>query len=122
VAEPSLELQLDVSDGDAEELERLTRQLRGELEELDVEAVESIAGGPVPEGAKVADWVALGGLVVRYGPAAASAVVRIVQAWVARDARRSVTIRSGERELVITAATPEQQERLISAFLAERDG
>jgi hypothetical protein len=121
--EHSLELQLDASDGDAEELERLTRQLRGQLEELDVDAVEPISGGrPAPEGTKAVDWVVIGGLVVRYGPAGVSAVVRSVQAWVSRDARRSVTIREGDRELVLDAATADQQERLVEAFLAGADG
>jgi hypothetical protein len=120
--EQLLELQLDASDGDAEELERLTRQLRGQLEELDVDAVEPISAGHAPEGTKAVDWVVIGGLVVRYGPAGVSAVVRTVQAWVARDARRSVTIRDGDRELVLTAATADQQERLVEAFLAGTDG
>lgn len=121
-SEETLELRLEVGDADAEELERLTRQLRGQLEELDVDAVESIPGGPAPDGTKALDWVALGGLLVQLGPAALSAVVGTVQAWVARDAHRSVTIRSGERELVLTAATAEQQERLVEAFLADNDG
>jgi uncharacterized protein YidB (DUF937 family) len=120
--EQSLELELDASDGDAEELERLTRQLRGQLEELDVDAVEPISGGLAPEGTKAVDWVVIGGLVVRYGPAGVSAVIRSVQAWVSRDARRSVTIREGDRELVLDAATADQQERLVEAFLAGADG
>ena len=118
----ALELRLDARDGDAEELERLTRQLRGRLEELNVDAVEPILGGTAPAGTKAVDWAVLGGLLVRYGPAGVSAVVRTVQAWVARDARRSVTIRAGDRELVLSAATAEQQERLVEAFLASRDG
>jgi hypothetical protein len=116
--EPSLEIHLDVSDSDAEELDRLTRQLRSQLAELDVDAVEPISGGPAPEGTKALDWVIVGGLLVRAGPAALSAVARTVQAWVARDARRSVTLRRGDRELVLAAATAEQQERLVEAFLA----
>lgn len=122
VSERSVELKLDVSGGDAEELERLTRQLRGQLEELDVDAVDLIPGGPAPEGSKALDWVVLGGLVVRYGPGTLSAVVRTVQEWVRRDAHRSVTIRDGDREIVLTAATADQQERLVEAFLAGRDG
>jgi hypothetical protein len=119
--EPSLEIHLDVSDSDAEELDRLTRQLRSQLAELDVDAVEPISGGPAPEGTKALDWVIVGGLLVRAGPAALSAVARTVQAWVARDARRSVTLRHGDRELVLAAATAEQQERLVEAFLAGSD-
>jgi hypothetical protein len=117
--DPELELHLAVDDGDAEELESLTRQLRAQLEELDIDAVEPISGGPPPEGTKAVDWMIVGGLLVRLGPAALSAVVRTAQAWVDRDARRKVTIRSGDRELVLSAATPEQQERLVKAFLAD---
>jgi hypothetical protein len=120
--EQSLEIHLGVSDSDAEELDRLMRQLRSQLAELDVDAVEPISGGPAPEGTKALDWVIVGGLLVRAGPAALSAVARTVQAWVARDARRSVTLRRGDRELVLAAATAEQQERLVEAFLAGSDG
>lgn len=121
-SEQALELHLEVDDADAVELARVTRQLRGQLEELDVDAVQPISRGPAPEGSKALDWIVLGGLLVQLGPAAIAAVVHTVQAWVARDAHRSVTIRSGQRELVLTAATPEQQERLIEAFLADTDG
>jgi hypothetical protein len=121
-AERAVELNVEVAEGDAEELERLTRQLRGQLEELDVQAVEPIAGGPAPEGTKAVDWILVGGLLVRLGPAALSGVVRIVHEWVARDARRSVTIRAGDRELTLKAATAEQQEKLVEAFLAGTDG
>jgi hypothetical protein len=119
----SLEIHLDVSDSDAEELDRLTRQLRSQLAELDVDAVEPISGGPAPEGTKALDWVIVGGLLVRAAPAALSAVVRTVQTWLAREPeRRNVTFRRGDRELILTAATVEQQERLIEEFLADSDG
>jgi hypothetical protein len=118
----SLEIHLDVSDSDAEELDRLTRQLRSQLAELDVDAVEPISGGPAPEGTKAADWVIVGGLLVRAAPTAVSAVVRTVQAWLARDLRRNVEIRRGNDVLVLSAATAEQQERLVEKFLAGSDG
>jgi hypothetical protein len=119
--EQTLELWAEVEDADAEELERLTSQLRGQLEELDVEAVEPIPGGPAPDGSKALDWAALGGLLVQLGPGAITAVVSTIQAWVSRDSKRSVTIKSGDRELVLTAATADQQERLVEAFLATAD-
>ena len=121
-SEQALELHLEVDDADAVELARLTRQLRGQLEELDVDAVQPISRGPTPEGSKAADWIVVGGLLVQLGPAAIAAVVHTVQAWVARDAHRSVTIRSGKRELVVTDVSRDQQERLIEAFLADTDG
>ena len=120
--EQTLELWMDVDDADAEELERLAVQLRRQLEELEVEAVEPVPGDAAPEGAKALDWVVIGGLLVKLGPGAVAAVVHTVQAWVARDTRRSVTIRDGDRELVLEDATAEQQQQLVDAFLVGRDG
>jgi hypothetical protein len=45
---------------DAEAGERLTRQLRAEIAELDVESVGLAAGGSVPEGAKAAEGRCVG--------------------------------------------------------------
>ena len=120
--EQTLELWMDVDDADAEELERLAIQLRRQLEGLEVEAVERIPGEAAPEGSKALDWAIIGGLLVKFGPGALAAVVHTVQAWVARDTRRSVTIRDGDRELVLEDATAEQQQQLVDAFLVGRDG
>ena len=68
--EQTLELWMDVDDADAEELERLAVQLRRQLEELEVEAVEPVPGDAAPEGAKALDWVVIGGLLVKLGPGA----------------------------------------------------
>lgn len=118
VEERSIELNVGVAEGDDEDLERLTRQLRRQLEELDVEGVEPIKGGPAPDGTKAVDVVMIGGLVVRFGPAVLSAVARAIQAWVGRDAHRSVKIRCGDREIALTAASAKQQEELVEQFLA----
>src|SRR5262249_56915488 len=53
VVEPDAEL-------DAEAGERLARQLRTELAELDIESVSSAAGGTAPDGAKGTDAVTFG--------------------------------------------------------------
>ena len=63
----SLNLTLLINTGaedDAEELDRLTRQLRTEIQELDVESVELVRSEEAPEGAKSGDPVALGVLAV----------------------------------------------------------
>lgn len=49
---------------DAKELEEVTRQLRNELLELDVEAVDLALAGEVPERAKAGDPIAWGTLLV----------------------------------------------------------
>ncbi len=50
-------------DTDAEDLERLTRQLREELSELDVQA-DLVTGGPAPANAKAGDDIAWGKLLL----------------------------------------------------------
>lgn len=79
-SEHALELHLEVDDADAVEIARLTRRLRGQLEALDVDAVQPISRGPAPEGSKALDWIVLGGLLVQLGPAAIAAVVHTLQA------------------------------------------
>jgi hypothetical protein len=55
---PTLQLKLTLDaepETDSEELEKLTRQLREELLELDVQAVDLMTGGPMPAKAKAGD-------------------------------------------------------------------
>ena len=53
-------------DSDAEELAELTQRLRGQLLELDVDAVEPATGGEAPAGSKGVELLAIGGLVVQF--------------------------------------------------------
>ena len=53
---PPVKLTLDAGpETDDEELEKLTRQLREELLELDVQAVEWMSGAALPANAKAGD-------------------------------------------------------------------
>jgi hypothetical protein len=117
--EQALELRVEADGADAAELDQLARQLRGQLLELDVDAVEPLPSEPAPEDAKALDLVVVGGLLVRFGPTVAAAVANAVRAWVNRDGRRSVTMRIGDREITLQAATPEQQEKLVDALLTD---
>src|SRR5688572_12890102 len=60
---------------DADELDRLTRQLRDEIEELGIESVELVREGSPPSGAKVVEPVSLGGLAIKILPAALPALI-----------------------------------------------
>jgi len=117
-----LELRVQARDADAEELDRLARQLRRQLLELDVDSVEALPGEPAPDGSMALDLAIVGGLLVRFGPSAVPTVVSAVRAWVNRDARRRVTLEIGDRKITLDAATPEQQARLVEAFLADTGG
>ena len=121
--EQVLELRVHADDADDAHLSQLAQQLRAQLLELDVDAVESLPSETAPEGGgKFVDVVVVGGLLVRFGPGVASAVTSAVRTWVGRDADRSVTMKIGDREITLEAATADQQEKLVEAMLADIRG
>lgn len=107
------------ADSDDEELAALTAQLRQELLELDVDAVDLARSGPAPAGTKAVDVLAIGGLILTLAKSSALAhVVGAVQSWLHRDRRRQVEIQIGGDVLKLTAATDEDQRRLVDAWIA----
>jgi hypothetical protein len=95
---------------DAEAGERLTRQLRAEIATLDVESVSLAPDGSVPRGAKVADPVTVGAIMVALGAT--------LRDWLARHSRAhriSMTI-NGDT-ITVERPTAEQQRALVDAFV-----
>lgn len=80
-------------DTDAEEVAEATLQLRRELLDLDVDAVEPAGGGEPPQGAKAVELAALGALVVSVansqllGP-----VVAAIRSWLGGAPQRTVKL------------------------------
>ena len=62
-------IELSVDNGDPAELDELTRQLRTEIEELNIDAVEQVSAGVAPEGTKAVDLTAIGQMAVTLAPA-----------------------------------------------------
>jgi hypothetical protein len=110
----SLTLHIDAADADAEELDRLTRHLRAEIRELDVESVEFIREDTLPQGAKSAEAVTLGALAVAVLPGVVPKLVELLQAWSMRSESRAVKIKTqvGDRSLDVeySPATMSQAE------------
>lgn len=48
---------LSLDDNDTEELDELSRQLKSEVEELDIESISDVPAEKTMEGTKSADWV-----------------------------------------------------------------
>jgi hypothetical protein len=118
-----------VADGDAEELAELSVKLRAELMELDVLAVTAEASDGAPRDEALADTrkgleaLAAAGhwLAVQFGAAGLRSVLAALADWAARNNREvevGVTADAGTRTLKLSRATPEQQERIIDAWLA----
>ncbi|MFE0553819.1 hypothetical protein ACFW3A_30880 [Streptomyces pilosus] len=108
-------------DSDQEELDALTLQLRERLLELDVDRVELDRSGTVPAGAKPADALAVGALVVTAAPFVLRSAVDLVRTWIETRPVRTVSITLGEDSLELEAVSPADQQRLIEAFLAARE-
>jgi hypothetical protein len=121
MSEPPPTLELEVAplpDGDAEELNELTAQLRRDLLQLDVAAVERPTSD-APPGAKGIDFGTVGSLVVTLveGGAALATVVALVQHWLGGRAERKIKLQVGEDAVEVTGVTSGEQERLLQAWL-----
>jgi hypothetical protein len=112
-------------ESDPEACERLTRQLRAELSELDVESVDLAAGGPAPDNAKAADPVSLGAIIVALSASGGvfTSVVETLRDWLGRHSGRhriAVTIDGDTIEL--EQATAAQQHELVLAYIRRHAG
>jgi hypothetical protein len=105
------------SGDDPGELAELTGRLRLELLDLDVQAVDPVAEGDVPEGAKGLPAIA-GWLVVHLGREGLSTVLGQLADWVSHN-DRTVEVTVGGDVLKLGRATREQQDKIIDAWLAQ---
>lgn len=111
-------------DADAEEAERLGRQLYAELRELDVDTVQP-AGEPVaPDGAKGA-VASLADLLVTMSGAGGvlATVVATIRDWLGRrrDGGRVVVTIDGD-SLELSSATAAERAELVDAFVRRHSG
>jgi hypothetical protein len=127
MSEQRAQLILDIDAGpdtDTEELAELTQQLRRELSELDVEAVDLVRAGEAPEGAKAGDPIAWGELLVTLAASggALATLINVLQSWLTRHERRSVTLEIEGDALEVTGISSEEQQRLINTWLSRHGG
>ena len=113
---------LSLSDGDQEELAELTGELRSELADLDVDSIENVSLGEPPEGAKAADWVAIGQMVVTLAPVVIPPVFAAVKSWIERKPSVPVKVRIklgkkiSEIEYDPTRTSAEELDRLVKTL------
>lgn len=105
---------------DVEQVERLIRQLRHALSDVQVDAIRPVTNADVPEGAKAADPVTVGAILVAMSASGGvfNAVIDAVGDLLARHSARhriSVTIDGDSIEL--ERSTTEQRKSLIQAFV-----
>ena len=123
----ALILDIDAGDLDPDELDRLTRALRGELLELGAKDVDLVHAEDIPEGTKSAEAVMLGALAVTVLPAFLPTLVGYLQSWAARGENRRVRIKTlvGDRTIEVEYSpetfSTEELDRLVQT-LAGSDG
>lgn len=80
-------------EGDEEDVERATRQLRDEIRDLPIESVELERGGVAPAGSKTGELLVLGSLAVQLAPLVMPPLVDFLKTWVTRKEGRSVVVK-----------------------------
>jgi hypothetical protein len=105
-------------DGDGEEVAEATLQLRRELLDLDVEAVELVRAGEPPPGTRAVELAALGALVVTVAKSQVLAgVVAAVRSWLAGRPQRSIKLELDGDVLELSGVSSNEQRRLTDEWL-----
>lgn len=110
------------ADADPERVDSLARYLLTELRELDDVDVALTREGEAPPGSKVVDPITIGGLLITLlSSQALPHVIELIRGWLGRGAERetrAVKLELDGDSLELTAATAEEQERLVELFVA----
>jgi hypothetical protein len=101
---------------DQEELSRLSEGLRGDLIEAGAESVERLRGGEAPAGSK-GDPITLASLLVTLAPTALTGLVAMLQSWLTRHERATLTLQRGEEKVTVAGALSQDQRRVITDWL-----
>jgi hypothetical protein len=109
-------------DAEAEEVAEATLQLRRELLDLDVDAVEVPRAGDAPPGTRVVELAALGALLVTAAQSQLlGSVVAAVRSWVAGSPKRSIKLELGGDVLELTGVSSAEQRRLTDEWLRRHE-
>ncbi len=121
---PILGIQVAVgADAGAEEVAEATLQLRRELLDLDVEAVDVPRAGEPPPGTRAVELAALGALAVTVTQSGLlSPVVAAVRAWLAGAPQRSIKLELGGDVLELSGLSSNEQRRLVDEWLRRHEG
>jgi hypothetical protein len=110
-----------LEDSDKREIAELGNRLRRDLGQTSATRVEAVSTGSAPTGSKGLEVLALGHFVVEIARSvpALRKVVAVLWDYVVRQPVRSVKISLDGDVLEVTAASSEDQRRLIDAWIAQ---
>lgn len=112
-------------DSDQEEFDRLFRRLRTELTELDVDSIEPVVAESAPRGAKSADPVTIGAVVVALSATGGvfTTLVDTLRDWLNRNTgRHRIALTIDGDTIEIDSATAAEQRALIDAYIDRHSG
>jgi hypothetical protein len=117
-------VEIDLSDDDAHLLERLTRDLCREIEELDVDAVVIPPAGPAPRGAKAGSGLKWGQLLITLAGSGSilTEVVTAVDGWLKSQGERSIKLEISGDRLELTGVCTEVQKAVIRHWIERHRG
>jgi hypothetical protein len=103
---------------DKNEIDSLTRNLRDDLLNLNVEEVHLLYEKPPPD-SKALDGVAIGSMVVDFiSGGAIKEITETVQAWIQRNENRAITIEMADGEKIdVKWLSAKDQQRIIDAWV-----
>ncbi|WP_405933704.1 hypothetical protein [Streptomyces sp. NBC_00827] len=110
---------------DLEAGERLARQLRSEISELDVESVRPGPGGTGPDGAKGTDPLTLGAVVVALSTSGGvfTSLVETLCDWLGRSsARHRVSLTIDGDTIELERASAAERRDLVDAYIRRHTG
>jgi hypothetical protein len=115
---PQLKVQIKPEEADdKQEIDSLSRNLRGDLLHLDVEDVQLLYEKP-PSGSRALDGVALGSMVVDIvSGGAIKEVTQTVQAWIQRNENRSITLEIDGDKIDVKGISGKDQGKIIDAWV-----
>jgi len=111
-----LTVQVGLDDGDAEELDHMTRQLLKELREQEVESADLVVSGAAEAGTKAADPVTIGAIALAVLPTVAPKVIEFLQQWSSRRSGRTVKFKGklGGEDIEFEGSQQDLQEILAT--------
>jgi hypothetical protein len=114
--------------GTPEEVDQLTRHLRSELMELEVESVDLVRAKEIPKGAKAGEALELGTLAVAVLPVFIPKLIEYLQSWSLRAESRRVSVKAqvGDRSIEIeyspAAMSPAGLKNLVETLTGALEG
>jgi hypothetical protein len=116
---PFTELVVSIGAGpeaDDQQVAELSQHLREDLLGTDVESVEHLRGAQAPAGSK-GDAVSLATLAVTLAPAALTGLITMLQSWLTRHERASITLQKGDQKVTVTGTLSKEQQQVIADWL-----